>query len=349
MTAYLVGFENLPPLFRLWSKSLAVHVPVRLDNGFYDFVPWTEDLEIAWDYDLAYNSLKRFFLPPEEDLLRFDLAAYTAEPVFEAPDILLFGVHPYDLSALNQIDQIMDAGSPDANYLKRRDAAVIMALDPLQVADTAFWTTMGADRVDLGFDLYFTRIGPGSLLVEVGTPRGEELLLSAGPLTTATSAEREAARRARRSIRARVARKSLALPWRDVPKLLDRNRNSPLWRDKSRYCLSCGSCVMVCPTCYCFEVRDEADLDLKAGRRFREWHGCMLPAFQLVAGGHNFWPLPMDRYRHRYFRKGKYIYEKIGVMGCVGCGRCVRACTAGIANPLAVFNELWEAERHVAP
>jgi ferredoxin len=59
-----------------------------------------------------------------------------------------------------------------------------------------------------------------------------------------------------------------------------------------------------------------------------------------VAGNHNFRDKAVDRYRHRYFRKGKYIYDKIGELGCVGCGRCVRSCTASIANPLAVFNEL---------
>jgi len=29
-------------------------------------------------------------------------------------------------------------------------------------------------------------------------------------------------------------------------------------------------------------------------------------------------------------RKGKYIYEKFGELGCVGCGRCIRACVANI-------------------
>ena len=30
---------------------------------------------------------------------------------------------------------------------------------------------------------------------------------------------------------------------------------------------------------------------------------------------------------------------------CVGCGRCVAACTVNIANPVEVFNTLWEDDQ----
>ena len=32
----------------------------------------------------------------------------------------------------------------------------------------------------------------------------------------------------------------------------------------------------------------------------------------------------------------------IGEIACVGCGRCVTACTAKIANPVEVYNKLVE-------
>jgi ferredoxin len=31
------------------------------------------------------------------------------------------------------------------------------------------------------------------------------------------------------------------------------------------------------------------------------------------------------------FRKGKYILERTGRLGCVGCGRCIRHCVASIS------------------
>lgn len=344
MTAYTVYMEQLPGLLETWSRDRAVYVPAKDRDGFFNFTPWKPRVEVAWDYDLAYNSIKRFFIPPKEEIVEFDMDSKTAKPIFDAPAQLLFGVHPYDLRAVNQLDQLMDAGAPDPYYIRRREATVIFALEPMTVADTAFWSSMGMDRVDIGYDLYWTRISPSSFYVEVGSSLGEDLLTKNGKPVKATLSEREAAKRERVRVRAMADRQGLKFPWKQTPKILSRNWDSPLWRHKSRNCLSCGSCVLVCPTCYCFEVREEVDVDLKKGKRFREWDGCMLESFALVAGDHNFRPQAMDRYRHRYFRKGQYIYDKIGELGCVGCGRCVRACTAGIANPMAVYNELWEAE-----
>lgn len=346
MTAYLVPMDMTKRLLAEWAKEYNVYVPAENFDGKYDFLPWEEDIEVAWDYDLAYNSLKRFFFPPQETLIQYDIESYKAEPVFEAPMQLLFGVHPYDLKGINQLDQIMESGSPDVNYVRRRDNTVVFVMDPTTIAPTAFWSSMGADRVDLGFDLYWTKIAPSAYYVEVGSAKGEELLHALGPMPKATLTEREAARRERLRIRAEANKQGLNFPWKETPKILARNWNSSLWRHKARLCLSCGSCVLVCPTCYCFNIREDLDVTLKTGRRVREWGGCMFPSFATVAPDHNFRSQAMDRYRHRYFRKGKYIYDKLGELGCVGCGRCVRACTSGIANPKAVFNELWEAEQH---
>jgi ferredoxin len=68
----------------------------------------------------------------------------------------------------------------------------------------------------------------------------------------------------------------------------------------------------------------------------------MLSEFAVVAGNHNFRPDKAERFRHRYYRKGKYIPDTIGQTGCVGCGRCVTACVANIANPVEVYNRLVE-------
>jgi ferredoxin len=87
------------------------------------------------------------------------------------------------------------------------------------------------------------------------------------------------------------------------------------------------------------------DYDLSRGTRRRTWDGCMLGRFALVAGGHNFRSDVADRYRHRYYRKGKYIPEKIGELACVGCGRCIAACVAKIAHPPEIFNTLHEAAK----
>jgi len=130
-----------------------------------------------------------------------------------------------------------------------------------------------------------------------------------------------------------------------LPKLLEDSYDDPYWESRSETCLSCGSCVMVCPTCFCFDVHDDAALNLREGERFRQWDGCVLVDFAKVATGENFRHDKASRFRHRIYRKGKYILERYGKVGCVGCGRCATACLADIASPVEAFNAIAESVR----
>jgi Fe-S oxidoreductase len=97
---------------------------------------------------------------------------------------------------------------------------------------------------------------------------------------------------------------------------------------------------MVCPTCTCFDVQDEVELNLRDGVRCRLWDSCQLGMFATVAGGHNFRAQRAGRVRHRFLRKGKYQREAYGLPGCVGCGRCAAACLVHI-TPVDTFNTLY--------
>ena len=61
-----------------------------------------------------------------------------------------------------------------------------------------------------------------------------------------------------------------------------------------------------------------------------------------MATGENFRKTRAQRQRHRFFRKGKYLPDVHGELGCVGCGRCARACLVDI-TPVNVFNALYKA------
>ena len=117
----------------------------------------------------------------------------------------------------------------------------------------------------------------------------------------------------------------------EVPGIVEKQWKSPVWENHVTRCFSCGTCNLVCPTCYCFEVMDDVNLDVHSGNRTRTWDGCMLPHFAEVAGGHNFRPNPAERQRHRVKRKFEYLTKKYqhGAV-CVGCGRCGRQCTSHI-------------------
>ena len=133
----------------------------------------------------------------------------------------------------------------------------------------------------------------------------------------------------------------------EMSDLLEECYDSALWDELGERCLACGMCTQVCPTCYCFDVTDEADLVLEHGHRLRRWDSCQIHQFATVAGGHDFRAKLSARQRHRFMRKGKYQWDGYGIVGCVGCGRCATSCLVDI-TPIGVFNELFRREREAA-
>ena len=65
-----------------------------------------------------------------------------------------------------------------------------------------------------------------------------------------------------------------------------------------------------------------------------------------MAGGENFRKDRSARLRHRFFRKGKWIIERYGRLGCVGCGRCDRNCLAKINSVEDLHPNRGRAERN---
>jgi len=104
---------------------------------------------------------------------------------------------------------------------------------------------------------------------------------------------------------------------------------APFWDDIAFACINCGTCTYVCPTCWCFDIQDEAKQ--KQSSRFRNWDTCMSPLFTRHATGHNPRGAKVQRVRQRFMHKLKYFLDKYdqGIM-CVGCGRCVKSCPVNI-------------------
>jgi formate hydrogenlyase subunit 6/NADH:ubiquinone oxidoreductase subunit I len=292
---------------------------------------------------------KKYFLPPREELLRFTTRpTLTASAVTTGEELILIGVHPYDIKAIAQMDRIFSRGTPDPHYLQRRNAACLIGIDPMQVAPRAFWAIMDAATVDSGFDVMLTDIGV-NYVVEAGSAKGKDLLARYAKTRPATAEEVLQRERVRADAAGRCRQRGLSFPKTEIPVLLERSQTARLWEEKSSKCLSCGTCNMVCPTCYCFDVWDEMDVDLMQGRRLRRWDGCLLHDFARVASGENFRETRTSRYQHRFFKKGHHLVSTLKDVACVGCGRCASACLADIADPVDVFNQLKEETRQGGP
>ncbi|MHB1682217.1 MAG: 4Fe-4S dicluster domain-containing protein [Bacilli bacterium] len=329
-------------VFGSWVNGLIVRqrvVGVQAKEERFVFGPLAKAEDLRLDYDVTLLPPKKYFLPQREDLIEFTTQGEYASRIEDEP-FILFGVHPYDVVAISQLDVIFSAGHYDVHYMTRRRNATIVACDVQTASAHVFASAMNTATVQDEFDLLLTKIGD-DYLADARTEKGEALLadvLGGSEPTEADFAKREQVWRTNRES---LNRHELKCRPEDLPTLLENSYDDPIWEERAKLCFSCGSCNLVCPTCYCFDVRDELNWDMQTGVRTRSCDACLLNEFAAVAGGHNFREKAAERYRHRFYRKGSYIPNKFGFVACVGCGRCISACVAGIANPVDIYNQLF--------
>jgi formate hydrogenlyase subunit 6/NADH:ubiquinone oxidoreductase subunit I len=306
-----------------------------------------EQLDLAFDY--CVYSPKAFLFPPSETLFGFrsDDGGFAAAPALDRRPTALIGVHPCDINAIRLLDHVFHQDHHDEHYWARRENTLIVGIDCPQPCTTGvFCADMHTNSAADGFDVMLypleadTGGGPTRYGVVFGTNAGRDWLLHSRHCTAPTAAEERAFEQYQRTKTANFST-ALETAAEELPALLDRSYDSLIWEATARRCYSCGSCVLVCPTCYCFSMHDEVELSLTSGQRKREWDGCQLTGFAVVAGGHNFRSAAAARLRHRVFRKGKWVRERTGLAGCVGCARCDRACTAKISL-VEIYNQLAE-------
>jgi NAD-dependent dihydropyrimidine dehydrogenase PreA subunit len=115
-----------------------------------------------------------------------------------------------------------------------------------------------------------------------------------------------------------------------VSKFLDRGPEHEVWHKLADECFACGVCAYVCPICHCFDVEDTLTIARDSGERIRSWESCMLADFAAVAGGLNFRGKRHERIHNWYHHKFSRAVKERGRPDCVGCGRCITYCPAGI-------------------
>lgn len=312
---------------------------VKSKGDKFDYGQLESSKELRLDYDVTLQPPKKYFQPPVETLVTYQgQGSYNSQ--YNCEKFVLIGVHPYDMIAINQMDILFSQDNYDSHYFARRNNATIVACDVVNASQNVFASSMNTAVVKDGFDVLLTDIGD-SYIAEAATQKGEELLALAEKPGEATKDDLQKRQAVWDKNKKELNKHQLNCSVTYLPKLLERAYNNPIWEEKAKTCFSCGSCNHVCPTCYCFNVQDDINWDLKGGKRERAWDGCLLDGFTKVAGNHEFRKNRADRFRHRLYRKGKYVPSKIGgQIACVGCGRCIGACLPDIANPVNVYNKL---------
>ena len=298
--------------------------------GRYTLVPPADEPERVFDFTVGPGSWKGYTFPARVPI---GLARTVDDrPQFEdvSPEVrplAYLGVRGCELAALGIQDRVLrDGPVSDPDYVARRAAALVIAVECTVAAATCFCTSMGTGpEVDeQQADLVLTEIEDG-FLVRVGSDAGRELAERLG-LGDALEAQAAAARAAVAAVRERIGDpvNTDGLRGRLLARLDD-----PRWAEVAERCLACANCTLVCPTCFCTSVTQRSDLDTLDTIAERSWDSCFSGDFAKVAGG-NFRSRRQDRYRQWLTHKFATWLDQFGSFGCVGCGRCITWCPVGI-------------------
>lgn len=312
------------------SKLRKLVAPVSKGYNNYSFKEVTSADEVAVKYIPTILPPKKFFMPQQESLLEFNTAkGLDTKPVVEYEKITIFGVHTCDLAGIQCLNMVFSVRPRDYNYLIRKRQIDIIGLECNEYCDEyASCCLVSSHMPSGGYDMFFTDLGD-YFIVHVNTQVGENIVESIKFFEQAGTVHLEELKEMRDRKR-RIFKNEVSIDPRVIPEMFDRSFDSNIWKELEERCLSCGNCTNVCPTCYCFDIIDEMNLDMKTGRRYRRWDSCQLEPFAKVAGGENFRKERSARQRHRYYRKFRYSVSKFARFFCTGCGRCSRACMAKI-------------------
>jgi len=313
---YRILHESLFSLFEAIRKDgRRLLAPVdsdgRVELGEVEGPP-----QVARNYIQTILSAKEVAFPKVERLLSYTLTPGQVElrdAVPEAVPTVVFGVRPCEAKAFAALDAVFNWDSRDTFFNARIAALAVIGVSCTRSDEACFCTSVGGGPADTaGSDILLTPI-EGGYLAEVLTDKGRTLqALAPGAFMVGNGEAKPAAKLAQAF---------------DQPTLtgkLPRMFKDEIWVEQSLRCLGCGACAFVCPTCVCFDIQEEADP--KKGERLRCWDSCGFHLFTRHASGHNPREVQSARWRQRVYHKFSYYPERYGMLGCVGCGKCTRAC-----------------------
>jgi len=351
----IIGFIDKKKI-DAWLDSLkedySVYLPVQdSENGRIDYMDYTAFQEEKSGKGFTINfsektrlSPKKAFFPSTEKLLDFEYKKDLTDPdniktdlsVSEAEKddmpILLFGVKPCDATGLIRLDIFYGGNEKkDKYYLNRKKDSIVISMGCTAVFPDCFCTSVDGHPFDFeNADIGLVEAEKGYFIVKANE-KGKELLVKSKKFIESRSGKAEDETMVKKI--ASDAEDKISQYWKGIDKSemadkMARSMSTDIWKDITAKCISCGACTYVCPTCFCFNIRD--DQKGLAGERYRCWDYCMNSYYTLEASGHNPRAEKDKRYRNKVNCKYNYNIKRSDNIFCVGCGRCIDVCPVAV-------------------
>ncbi len=321
MQVYKVEKRGVDKFLQLLKNNFELIAPVKTDLVRFEKINNIKDIYLEKN---SYFPAKEYFFKKEETLFQFNGNKFT-EIKEKHTERIFFGVRRCDLNAIKHQDLVFIEDAKDPYYMEAREKSFLLGYH-CSKAPTPYCFCGSLDLKDF-FDLMFYDKG-AHFLVEVGSEKGNFLINKFKQFFKGTNLEIKS--------NEKIIPDTDRLQKKDISGLYD-NKN---WKKGVDICLSCGACTTLCPTCYCFSIKDEVKVsNPKQGERKRSWSSCQLQEFTRVTGNFVFRKEREQRFKHRIYHQLEYFKEKYGINMCVGCGRCIEGCPTRI-DFVKIINEM---------
>jgi ferredoxin len=324
MGPYILYKDHRSYWLRQLRKEADLIGPLKKDTEDVVYERVEQIHEIVTEGPTLLPSIKEFFLPQWE--IMFFHTDSTVKTPLEDRKRVLFGVRSCDVSALKILDRFFLQGYKDTFYEKKRANTLVISIVCKDPEETCFCNSLGTGPyLQKNFDIQLTDLSD-RYLVEIASTKGKKAVeefrfLFQRPKTSDYDEQFEI----QLSAKARF-QKNISLE--KVSRVIKSGISDEFWQGIAERCIRCGGCVFQCPLCSCYSIQDRNYGDHI--ERARLWDACLFKGFTVLAGKHFPHPEQTHRTKRWFYHKLLYYPETLGSFGCVGCGRCTKACPTKI-------------------